>query len=111
MSVSTHVLDTSVGRPAADVTVRLERRAGQDWVEVARAATDADGRAALLAAGAPMPAGVYRLTFDAGSHFLRRGVDAFYEEIAITFVVRDAASHYHVPLLVSPYGYSTYRGS
>jgi len=112
MSISTHVLDTSAGRPAAGVAVHLQRLDGDRWIDVARGTTDADGRvAALLPAGAHAPAGTFRLTFGVAEYFAARGQDTFYTTAAIEFVVRDAAQHYHVPLLLSPFGYSTYRGS
>ena len=112
MSISTHVLDTSIGRPAAGVAVTLHRLDGGVWHEVARAETNADGRvAALLPAGAPDAPGTFRLTFDVASYFAARGQETFYTTIAIDFLVRHAAQHHHVPLLLSPFGYSTYRGS
>lgn len=112
MSISTHVLDTSKGKPAAGVAVRLERRDGSRWTELSRGTTNTDGRvAALLADGAAAPGGSYRLTFDVGAYFAGFGVESFYGEVTIDFMIRDTAAHYHVPLLVSPFGYSTYRGS
>src|SRR4051812_596183 len=112
MSISTHVLDTSIGRPAAGVAVRLLRQDGSAWAEIARAATDADGRvAALLPSGAAAEAGTFRLTFDVAAYFAARAQDTFYTTVAIEFVVRHPSQHHHVPLLLSPYGYSTYRGS
>src|ERR671911_2738079 len=112
MTVSTHVLDISIGRPAAAVAVRLRRREGDAWIEVFHGATNDDGRVpSLLPPGADGGAGAYQLTFDVGGYFAARGLESFYSHVAIDFVIRDAASHYHVPLLVSPYGYSTYRGS
>ncbi len=110
--ITTHVLDTSRGRPAAGVSVVLERRDGERWEEAGRAATDSDGRARqVLPADRPLEAGVWRLTFDLGSWFAAQGVEAFYPEAVVVFQVRDAAEHHHVPLLLSPFGYSTYRGS
>ena len=112
MSVSTHVLDTSAGRPAAGVAVRLQRLDGETWRDVSHAETNADGRvAALLPAGAPAAPGTFRLTFDVAGYFTARGQETFYTTVTIDFVVRDAAQHFHVPLLLSPFGYSTYRGS
>jgi 5-hydroxyisourate hydrolase len=112
VSLSTHVLDTAAGRPAARVDVRLSRHDGSAWIEVSRHSTNDDGRvAALVAGGTPLATGTYRLTFDVGPYFERLRVESFYGAIVIDFVVRDAGAHYHVPLLVSPYGYSTYRGS
>ena len=110
-NISTHVLDTSSGRPAAGVAVRFEHRDDQQWTQISRHVTDADGRvAALVPSGVSIAAGIYRLLFDVGRYFDGRGIESFYGEVAIDFIVRDAA-HYHVPLLVSPFGYSTYRGS
>ena len=112
MSISTHVLDTSIGRPAAGVRVGLFRRDGERWVTVSQAETNADGRVAgLLSANASADAGTFRLTFDAGIYFAERGQETFYTTIAIEFVIRDPSQHHHVPLLLSPFGYSTYRGS
>ena len=118
--ISTHVLDTARGRPAVGVPVTLElievagaAEQGREVArEVARAATDADGRVReLVASGSSLGAGRYRLRFDTGTYFGALGVDAFYPEVAVVFVVADGTQHYHVPLLLSPYGYSTYRGS
>lgn len=112
-SITTHVLDTARGRPAAGVAVMLERvHADAESVLLARAVTDADGRArTLLAAGTALDAGTYRLTFDTGAYFESRGAEAFYPSITVLFAVRDPSQHYHVPVLLSPFGYSTYRGS
>jgi 5-hydroxyisourate hydrolase len=111
--ITTHVLDTARGRPAAGVPVTLEARGeGGGWVKLAHGRTDADGRLRdLLPADFALSEGDYRLTFDAGAYFAAQGAEGFYAEVAVAFVVRDAAAHYHVPLLLSPYGYSTYRGS
>ena len=112
MTISTHVLDTSIGRPAAAVAVQLQRQSGGTWTEVSTAVTDHDGRVpALLPAAAPSGPGAYRLTFDVGEYFRGRGVESFYASVSIDFLVRDTDAHYHVPLLLSPFGYSTYRGS
>jgi 5-hydroxyisourate hydrolase len=109
--ITTHVLDTSLGRPAAGVPVTLEARESMDgWKQVGRGTTDVDGRLRNLAP-APLAAGIYRLTFDTRAYFESRQTPGFYPEVAIVFEVRDAAAKYHVPLLISPYGYSTYRGS
>ncbi len=108
--ITTHVLDTSRGSPAVGVPVVLERDVDSGWQPIGRGATDADGRANDLLSSAPQE-GRYRLTFDTGAYF--RAVDAagFYPEVAVTFVVEPGQEHYHVPLLLSPFGYSTYRGS
>lgn len=108
--ITTHVLDTSLGRPAAGVPVTLETREGTGWKQLGRGTTDADGRLRNLAPQ-QLPAGTYRLTFDTRVYFESRHTASFYPEVAIVFEVRDAAAKYHVPLLISPYGYSTYRGS
>jgi len=112
VTLSTHVLDTSIGRPAAAVAVRLSRHEGDAWVEVFRGTTNDDGRvSSLLPEDITAGAGAYQLTFDVAAYFQARRVESFYSQVAIDFVIRDAGAHYHVPLLVSPYGYSTYRGS
>ena len=112
MKISTHVLDTSIGRPAAGVGVELHRNENGRWTTIVTASTTPDGRVAAFAPlHAPLEAGEYRLIFDAGAYFRSRGLDTFYDRIQIDFCARDDASHYHVPLLVSPFGYSTYRGS
>jgi len=103
VSVSTHVLDAGRGRPAAEVAVRLERRTDDGWQPLADGRTDADGRIAAVAA--TPQAGVHRLVFDTARH------SPFYPEVVITFTVDDPGEHYHVPLLLSPFAYSTYRGS
>jgi 5-hydroxyisourate hydrolase len=110
--ITTHVLDTALGRPASGVPVRLEIRSGDNWQGLGRAVTDPDGRArALLPAGGPLALGTYRVTFDTGTYFRSRGSEPFFPEVSVVFEVRDPAQHYHVPLLLSPFGYSTYRGS
>jgi 5-hydroxyisourate hydrolase len=106
MTISTHVLDAALGRPAAGVAVRLDGPAGSSAV----ATTDADGRVVDLASGALEP-GDYRLRFDTGGYFAATGRDSFYPEVVVTFTIVDAAQHYHVPLLLSPFAYTTYRGS
>ena len=107
-AITTHVLDTSRGRPAAGVPVRLEHAGGI----LGSGFTDADGRVRdLLPPDAPLAAGVYRLVFDTGAYFRELAVEAFYPHVSIDFQVRDGGQHYHVPLLLSPFGYQTYRGS
>jgi 5-hydroxyisourate hydrolase len=106
--VTTHVLDTSSGRPAAGVAVVLERATQDGWEVVGEATTDADGRVREL--GPELPAGRCRLRFDTAAYL---GPRAFFPEVAVVFAVggEDGRDHEHVPLLLSPYGYSTYRGS
>lgn len=110
MGISTHILDTTRGRPAAEVAVTLERDEGGAWTAVGRGATDADGRVKGLLEGQP-PVGTYRISFAVADYFARLGTEAFYPAVSITFLVRSASEHYHVPLLLNPFGYSTYRGS
>jgi 5-hydroxyisourate hydrolase len=108
--ITTHVLDTSRGRPAARVAVALEREGeAGGWMAVGRGATDADGRLKDLT-DAEVEAGTYRLTFETGAYFAALGVESFYPRVAVIFTV-GAGEHYHVPVLVNPFGYSTYRGS
>lgn len=110
--ITTHVLDTSRGRPASGVPVVLEIREGDIWRELGRAITDDDGRAKqILPAGSSLIGGSYRLNFQTETYFTAHEIEGFYPEVSIVFEVRDAAQHYHVPLLLSPFGYSTYRGS
>lgn len=105
-TLSTHVLDTSRGRPAAGVRVALQTTTGE---HLADAVTDDDGRAAGIGADG-LERGDYRLRFDTGAWFAGQGLSGFYPEVLVTFTVADD-EHLHVPLLLSPYGYSTYRGS
>ena len=110
--ITTHVLDTSVGLPAAGVTVVLERRRdGGDWLDVGRATTDGDGRVRVWRPDPDVIAGTYRLVFDTRTYFSARAIDSFFPSVTIEFTIADAAAHCHVPLLLSPFGYSTYRGS
>jgi len=105
MSVTTHVLDTARGLPAFGVTVLLTDPTG----DTVAAITDLDGRARL--AEAPLLAGNYQLVFATAEYFALTGTPTFYPEVTVAFTVTDGAAHHHVPLLVSPYAYSTYRGS
>ena len=107
--ITTHVLDTSIGRPAAGVALLLSLEENGARREVGRGITDTDGRCKTLTSG-QLPAGTYVLRFETGTYFLSLGVESFYPSVEIRFTVA-AGQHYHVPLLLSPYGYSTYRGS
>ena len=112
MSITTHVLDVALGRPARDIPVRLEHhRAGTGWATLAERITDADGRVKDLLPGGAFEAGVYRITFLTAHYFQATGTRCFYPEVPVLFEVHDPAQHYHVPLLLAPWGYSTYRGS
>ncbi len=110
--ITTHVLDTTRGRPAEGVAITLERR-GDDggWSVLGRGATDADGRLRDLLPAGSLVAGTYRITFDTGGYHARTGVKGFYPEASVVFTVEDTDGHYHVPLLLNPFGYATYRGS
>lgn len=108
MALSTHVLDLATGRPVPGMAVTAMVRKGDAWVVVGRDATDASGRIADLLAGEPLEGAVYRIVFATGSHL---GPEAFYPEVVVTVRVTDPGQHHHVPLLLGPYGYTTYRGS
>jgi 5-hydroxyisourate hydrolase len=110
MTLSTHVLDASNGRPAADVPLVLDRRAGDDWNRVGDGVTDDDGRCRTMAPDG-LEAAVYRLSFDTGAYFSTTGQSRFYPEVTIVFEVTEPDRHHHVALLLSPFAYSTYRGS
>lgn len=111
-AITTHVLDTSRGQPAGGVPVVLEiQPPGRDWKVLGQGATDAGGRLRLLPPGSPLEKGTYRLTFDTSTYFDSQGVQGLYPEVVVIFTVEDPSRHYHIPLLLSPYGYSTYRGS
>ena len=111
-AITTHVLDTAAGRPAAGIAVRLERRLSNTWHPVAAGITDDDGRLrTLLPPDYPFEAGEYRLVFATGTYYAAHGVESFHPEVAIAFDVRRPQEHFHVPLLVAPHGYTTYRGS
>ncbi len=111
--ITTHVLDVSTGRPAAGVLVRLDRQSHDgEWETIGSQKTDGDGRALeLFPEGEQLTTTVHRLIFDVEAYFRDNLVDGFYQEVTIAFKVKDASQHYHVPLLLSPFGYSTYRGS
>jgi 5-hydroxyisourate hydrolase len=111
--ISTHVLDTAQGCPASDVPVRLQRQESEGhWRTLASSRTDHDGRCAqLLAENETLTSGIYRLEFDTATYFAARKLDGLYPLVEVTFRVRDGENHFHIPLLLSPNGYTTYRGS
>ena len=111
--ITTHILDLSNGKPAEGVPVTLAiRQGGQDWKTLGGGTTDADGRLkTLLPQGLRLEAGTYRLQFNLAAYFRAQKVETFYPEASIVFTVHDASQNYHVPLLLSPHGYTTYRGS
>ena len=108
--ITTHVLDATTGRPAVGVAVELYARTGDAWSSIAVGATDADGRISTLGPD-ELSAGEYRLRFDTGAYFRALGADTFYPEVVLTVLVADDGRHVHAPLLLSPFAYSTYRGS
>ena len=110
MGISTHILDTSRGRPAQGVAVQLELQTGAAWKELARGTTDADGRVKPLLGDIPQE-GTFRISFDVAPYFQKLGNEAFFPRVQIEFLVKAKGEHYHVPLLLNPFGYSTYRGS
>ncbi len=111
-AITTHILNVSSGFPARGVLVILERQISPDWEVIGKGITDDDGRLRdLLAPDTDLLSGNYRLTFDTGTYFTKQQIEGFYPQVTVAFTVRDAAQHYHVPLLLSPFGYSTYRGS
>jgi 5-hydroxyisourate hydrolase len=112
-SITTHVLDTTVGRPGAGIPVMLERKTHTaGWQVVAEALTDIDGRInELLPPKDAFLPGHYRLIYETGAYFLMRNIECFFPQVTISFVVKDTTQHYHVPLLLGPFGYTTYRGS
>lgn len=108
--ITTHVLDTTRGMPAAGVEVELDGFSNGDWHTLASATTDAQGRAKDLGPG-HLPSGAYRLRFNTGAYFADIGTETFFPEVSLTFTLDAAQEHYHVPLLLSPFAFSTYRGS
>jgi 5-hydroxyisourate hydrolase len=111
MGLSTHILDTALGKPAAGVEVLLEKHRGSEWRPLARGTTDSDGRCKTLTNEHEMEAATYRLRFFTGPYFAAQKITALYPVIDITFEVHDPGSHYHIPLLLAANGYTTYRGS
>lgn len=110
--ITTHVIDTSLGRPAKGMIVVLEKEESSMFIEVARGTTNHDGRIADWWKPETLMCGPYQIRFDTARYFLENEcLDFFYREVKIHFEVTDSASHYHIPLLLSPFGYSTYRGS
>lgn len=110
--ISTHILDVTRGKPAGDVGVRLEaQEVAGNWRLLKAARTDADGRCDQLLPDEDLPPRLYRLVFDTGSYFAAQKVEALYPSVEVTFQVRDGESHFHIPLLLSANGYTTYRGS
>ena len=111
--ISTHILDLTCGKPARDVIVRLERQSSSGaWDLLTAVQTDSDGRCGqLLPEGEDLPAAVYRITFETAGYFAAQKIEPLYPEVQIVFRVRTGETHFHIPLLLSPNGYTTYRGS
>jgi len=112
-TISTHILDTALGRPADGVHVSLEvQHPDETWSVLSEAWTDEDGRVKpFFLVEDHLEAGIYRLVFDTEGYFGRMNGDCFYPMVTVVFQIGEAPQHYHVPLLISPFGYSTYRGS
>lgn len=108
--ITTHVLDTSAGRPAEGVRITLEFLDGEAFREVGEGSTNADGRITDLLDG-ELQRGTYKITFHVGEYFDAQGRPSFYPSVPVIFAIRAPGEHYHVPLLLNPFGYSTYRGS
>jgi 5-hydroxyisourate hydrolase len=106
--ISTHILDTSLGQPAAGVSVQLEKAEGENWSSIGRETTNADGRISFQC---PSEVGTYRLMFQVDPYFKSQQVASFFTQIPVLFRITDTKRKYHVPLLLNPFGYSTYRGS
>lgn len=109
--ITTHALDTARGLPADGLPVELEQLTDDGWVSLRRATTNDDGRVPGFTDGLVLEASTYRMTFDTDAYFAAKEIEGFYPVARVVFRIRDTASHYHIPLLLSPFGYSTYRGS
>jgi 5-hydroxyisourate hydrolase len=109
--ITTHVLDTSIGKPARNIAIELERIEHGEWHLVGGGVTDDDGRLRTLTPQGPVAPGTYRIRFQTAAYFTAQATPGFYPLVEIQFSVVDGTQHYHVPLLLNPYGYSTYRGS
>jgi 5-hydroxyisourate hydrolase len=110
--ITSHVLDTARGCPAGGITAKLEYKSGSGWRQLGQGTTNDDGRIAdLLPVDHKLELGTYQLTFDTATYFDRLSVQSFYPHVTVMFEIKNVEQHYHVPLLLSPFGYSTYRGS
>ena len=109
--ITTHVLDTASGSPAAGIVVRLEKSEGDQWIFINEGKTNADGRVTDLMTPGKLEMAHYRINFETAAYFAAKSIKGFYPIVRIEFQIEDPSEHYHVPLLLSPYGYSTYRGS
>ena len=112
MGISTHILDTALGRPAAGVPIALAHMTNNEWSPINDATTDQDGRCKyLLPATHTLQSGIYRVRFETAAYYRRHQLDGLYPYIEIVFTVMDCEQHYHIPLLLTANGYTTYRGS
>jgi 5-hydroxyisourate hydrolase len=112
MGISTHILDTALGRPAAGVAVTLEQLNEGAWIELNKAATDADGRCKyLLPEGEELEPGIYRAHFATAAYYVTQGLNGLYPYVEIVFKITESSQHYHIPLLLTANSYTTYRGS
>lgn len=110
--ITSHILDTSLGAPAEGVLITLMQQKADDWLMLGSGSTDADGRVSDFTGDAvSLPAGIYKLTFFLSDYYLQHSVVSFYPFVDVAFEIKGDGQHYHVPLLLNPYGYSTYRGS
>lgn len=111
MGLSTHILDTALGKPAAGVAVILLRQDGEKWTEIGSGSTDADGRCRTLLGESALQRTTYKLRFEVAPYFAAQKIAGLYPFVEIAFAVSDSSQHYHVPLLIAANGYTTYRGS
>ncbi|MFT3710881.1 MAG: hydroxyisourate hydrolase [Archangium sp.] len=110
--ITTHILDTTLGKPARGVAISLQKMgADGPWRDIGAGATDEDGRLKTLTPPGPVEPGTYRIRFETGAYFKATGTKGFYPYVEVVFEIVDGAAHYHVPLLLNPWGFSTYRGS
>jgi 5-hydroxyisourate hydrolase len=111
MGLSTHILDTALGRPAANVKLQLAKLEDGQWQQIGEGSTDGDGRCKTLLGDMPFEAATYRIRFETANYFATQQTTSLYPYVEITFAIADAAQHYHIPLLLTANGYTTYRGS
>src|ERR1700761_8326840 len=111
MGLSTHILDTAIGKPAANVSLVLSKLTGETWSEIGRGVTDADGRCRTLLGEVPLQAATYKIRFATAEDFAAQSLAGLFPYVEIVFAVTDETQHYHIPLLLTANGYSTYRGS
>jgi len=111
MGLSTHILDTNLGRPAVDVKLLLAELRDGIWTELAEGTTDADGRCKTLLGERPLEAATYKIHFDTAAYYAAQNLTGLYPFVEIAFTITDPAQHYHIPLLLTANGYTTYRGS